>query len=319
MPVPDPTLSETGGSDPTLVGSAADPRLDPFRNLKGRANRADNTFVAESELVLDRLLDSGITVHSILVTPARAQRVADVIAAKLDLLRRGGVEVFVASQSIVDSVVGYPLHRGVVAVADRPALPSIDEALQAAQTVVVLEEVMDPDNVGAIFRHSAGFGVDAIILHGRTGDPLYRKTIRTSMGWSIELPYAHIAASESAAGLLRSKGFATLALTPDRSAESIANVVESTDQSTRIALFLGAEGPGLKASTMSQCDHRVRIPLSNGVDSLNVATAAAIALYALVERQPSRLRQGRGLARGADPQPPTRTSLIVRLDDSCAG
>ena len=87
MPVPDPTLSETGGSDPTLVGSAADPRLDPFRNLKGRANRADNTFVAESELVLDRLLDSGITVRSILVTPARAQRVADVIAAKLDLLR----------------------------------------------------------------------------------------------------------------------------------------------------------------------------------------------------------------------------------------
>jgi tRNA G18 (ribose-2'-O)-methylase SpoU len=313
---------------PILIDSPADARLDPFRNVKGQSIRVDGTFVAESEIVLERLFASSIAVRSILITPARAERLGDTLHAYVQGQANSSVNLYIAGQSVIDAVVGYPLHRGVIAVAERPAPRDVMETLANARTLVVLEDVMDPENVGTVFRHAAGFGVDAVLLHGHTGDPLYRKTIRTSMGWTLGIPYARTSSashstadstngSNSEANLLRPEtsyarltsnihgespaktidiaallsdaGFVTLALTPSRTAELLSDVLATYSESTRIAFLLGAEGPGLQADTLSSVDRRVRIALSDGVDSLNVATSAAIALYALAVAHPGRL------------------------------
>ena len=279
---------------PTPIALASDRRLDAFRNLKGQAGRADGTFVAESEIVLERLFDSGIVIRVALITPARAARLAETLETSVAARTSHPVEVFVAEQRVIDDVVGYPLHRGVIALAERPKLPTVEALLGSSHTVVVLEGVMDPDNVGSVFRHAAGFGVDAVILHGHTGDPLYRKTIRTSMGWTLSVPYARSASEDPGIGaLLARHGFVSFALTPARTAARLADalddVIRTGGPSARIAFLLGAEGPGLSDDLLSSADHRVRIPLADGVDSLNIATAAAIALYALGHAQPSRL------------------------------
>ena len=193
-------------------------------------------------------------------------------------------------RSVIDAVVGYPLHRGVITLSERRPLPSAKELLARSRTVLLLEDVADPENIGSMFRHAAGFGVDAVILHGHCGDPLYRKTIRTSMGWTLTIPYCEIGACDGTIGdLLAEAGFVSLALTPSTEADSVGHVVDSLDQDARIAIVLGAEGPGLKNETMAATTFRARIPMSEGVDSLNVSTSAAIALFALTSAQPSRL------------------------------
>ena len=274
----------------TEITLATDPRLDPFRSLKGKTDRHDNTFVGESEIVLERLFASDIVIRAVLITPARAARLAAFLEGRLSQHPSSDVAVYVAEQKLIDEVVGYPLHRGVITLAERPPLPSVASLLATARTVVVLEGVMDPDNVGSVFRHAAGFGVDAILLRGHTGDPLYRKTIRTSMGWSLNIPFAKSAPEDgSITEQLAAAGFLSLALTPARDAELLSDVLARTDPTTRIAYLLGAEGPGLSDEILGSSLHRVRIPLADGVDSLNIATSAGIALYALAERQPARL------------------------------
>jgi tRNA G18 (ribose-2'-O)-methylase SpoU len=276
---------------PLQVSRADDSRLDPFRNIKGQSVRSDGTFVAESEIVLERLFDSNIVVRSILITPARAERLHEILASALAARPANEISVYVASQDDIDAVVGYPLHRGVIAVAERPRLPNVESILSTSRTIVVLENVMDPENVGSVFRHAAGFGVDGVILLGHTGDPLYRKTIRTSMGWTLSIPYARVSQGDaSLSKRLEAFGFVTLALTPSVHAKSITEIVNALDDQTRVALLLGAEGPGLEASTLAAANYRVRIPMSAGVDSLNVATSAAVALFALTTAQPVRLQ-----------------------------
>lgn len=271
------------------VTTPDDPRLDPFRSVKGKRDRGDAMFVAESEIVLDRLLESTFRIRSVLLTPARATRLRDQIDAA------GGeraevFEVLVAPQAVIDAVVGYPLHRGVITLAERRPLPSATELLARSRTVLVLEDVADPENIGSMFRHAAGFGVDAVILHGHCGDPLYRKTIRTSMGWTLTIPYCQIDDTHGTIGhLLAHAGFVSLALTPSSDALSLPHVIDGLAQDARIAIVLGAEGPGLKDETMAATMFRACIPMSGGVDSLNVSTSAAIALFALTSAQPSRL------------------------------
>ncbi len=271
------------------ITDESDSRLDPFRNLKGQSVRSDGTFVAESELVLERIFQANIGVRAILISPPRAERLQDFIAHNVDRARNE-ISVYVAERDLIDSVVGYPLNRGVIVLADRPVLPSAEDVLVGARTVVALEGVMDPDNVGTMFRHSAGFGVDAVLLHRKTGDPLYRKTIRTSMGWSIEIPYAHTSSGSNLPNVLAEAGFVSLALTPDPTAEVLSDVLGELSDTQLLALMLGAEGPGLEPDTLAAATRRVRIPLSDGVDSLNVSTAGAIALYALSVAHPARLR-----------------------------
>ena len=272
---------------PTTIHSPADARLEPFRNVKGQGPRPDGTFVGESEMVLERMFASSMTVRSILIAPARAERLRDILATYVDR-QPTAVEVLVADRHLIDEVIGYPLHRGVIVVAERPEPVPVAQILSSARTLVVLEGVMDPDNVGTVFRHAAGFGVDAVLLLGATGDPLYRKSIRTSMGWTLSIPYAR-GLRDDVLGQLRDHEFTTLALTPDRSAEVLADTITTIEPTRKLALLLGAEGPGLTDEAMRLADHRVRIPLSEGVDSLNVSTAGAIALYALTVAQPTRL------------------------------
>jgi tRNA G18 (ribose-2'-O)-methylase SpoU len=279
--------------NPIHVDDPNDQRLDPFRSLKGRTDRHDGTFVGESEIVLERLFASKITILAVLITPARAERLAEMLTQNVASHPSPDIRVFIAEQKVIDQVVGYPLHRGVISLAVRPPLPTVAELLAAetTRTVVVLEGVMDPDNVGSVFRHAAGFGVDAVLLHGHTGDPLYRKTIRTSMGWALNIPFTRTRPEEgSLTKQLADAGFVSLALTPARDAEVLTEVLAKTNETTRLAYLLGAEGPGLTDEVMRDSHHRVRIPLAAGVDSLNIATSAAIALYALINAQPARLR-----------------------------
>ncbi len=271
------------------ITSPDDPRLDPFRSIKGKSDRGDGMFVAESEIVLDRLLESSFRIQSVLVTPARANRLHEKLSDASGE-RTDAFEDLVAPQTVIDDVVGYPLHRGVITLAERHPLPSATELLARSRTVLVLEDVADPENIGSMFRHAAGFGVDAVILHGHCGDPLYRKTIRTSMGWTLCIPYCRITDTDGTIGdVLAAAGFVSLALTPSRGALSMGQAIDGVDDEARIAIVVGAEGPGLKNETMAATTFRARIPICDGVDSLNVSTSAAIALFALTSAQPSRL------------------------------
>jgi tRNA G18 (ribose-2'-O)-methylase SpoU len=277
--------------EPSIVTSIDDPRLQPFRALKGMGVRPDGTFVAESELVLDRLLESKYPVRSILITPARAARLEAQIAMA-NAQRDIRFEVLVAEREIIDAVVGYPLHRGVITLAERRSLPPVVDVLAKARTVIVMEDIADPDNIGAIFRHAAGFGVDAVILTGHTADPLYRRTIRVAMGWTLAIPYCRTAPEDGPiTDLLDAAGFTSFALTPEASAPTLAEALATLREASKVALLVGAEGPGLKPETMNEVTSKARIPMAVGVDSFNVATSSAIALFALTSAQPSRLNR----------------------------
>lgn len=254
------------------VDDPSDPRLDAYRDLKDVAQRVSGSFIAESELVIERLIEHRYPVRSLLLTPQRARRLEE---------RLAGVEstAFVAPQAVVDEVVGFSLHRGALALAERLALPDPTALLAGCRRVVVLEDVVDPDNVGAIFRHAAAFEADAVLLSTHCGDPLYRKAVRTSMGWVLRVPYARVPNGQDLVAELHRAGFRTVALTPRATASPLPGL--GSQLGDRFALLLGAESTGLTDATIDAATHRVRIPTSPHVDSLNVASAAAIAMYEL--------------------------------------
>ncbi len=264
------------------IDDPSDARLDAYRNLKDVASRVTGTFIAESELVVRRIVNATYEFRSILITEHRYERLA--VA-----LREGRVRapILVAPPHVITEVVGFPLHRGVLALVSRPALPSLQQILNLdPKLLVVLEDVVDPDNVGSVFRHAAGFGADAIVLTQHAGDPLYRKSVRTSMGWVLDVPYTRVGPHENTMEMLHDWGFVTLALTPDRNVASITEVVASIAPNHAIALVVGAEAPGLRRETIQASNHKARIPMTGHVDSLNVATAAAIALYEVRRLRP---------------------------------
>jgi tRNA G18 (ribose-2'-O)-methylase SpoU len=263
-----------GSASASVITDQADRRLDDYRELKDATRKREGTFIAESELVIRRLFDSRFTTLSVLVTPQRFTRLAGDIPAS--------VEVLVAGEDIINSVVGFPLHRGAVALGHRDAsVASLEELVERSHTVVVLEDVVDPDNIGAVFRHSAAFGVDAVVLSPHAGDPLYRKAIRASMGWCLHVPWIRLAEHDwpSALDTLRSHHWDVLGLTPHSEAPTLPQVL--TPRPNRVALLLGTEHVGLSERALAAVSKPVRIPMAPGVDSLNVATTAAIALYEL--------------------------------------
>lgn len=257
------------------ITTVDDPRIADFVGIKDVARRRAGTFLAESELVIDRLLESPYPIRSVLLAPNRLRRLEDRLAARID-----SAPVFVAEQEILDEIVGFPLHRGGIAIAERLPLPDPAMLLARARRVVVLEDVVDPDNVGSVFRHAAAFGADCVLLSANAGDPLYRKAVRTSMGWVLTTPYARAATRDDLLPLLHGAGLTTLAMTPAADAEDLRAGAPSL-QDTRIAVLLGAEAPGLSEAALTGAHRRVRIGISERVDSLNVATAAAIAMYEL--------------------------------------
>jgi len=224
--------------------------------------------VVEGHLAIRRLLATDLTVRFALVSPRGLRLLADDLAA-------AGVPALVAEADVLEGIVGFDLHRGSLAVAVRP--PAVDprQILVGASVVCVLEGVNDHENLGAVIRSAVALGVGGLLLSPDCADPLYRRSIRVSMGWALALPTARLAPWPGALTALGADGWATVALTPDPGAAPLAEVVATAPE--RVAVVLGAEGPGLSADALAAATHRARIPMAGGVDSLNVAHAAAIA------------------------------------------
>ncbi len=270
-----------------IITDPHDERLGDFRHLNDPAARRDieeagqGFFMVEGLLALDQLLASNHRVRSLLVTPNRLTR----LSHQIESLHASGAEVLVADRSVLREAAGFDVHRGVLASADRPMHQPVDTLLSGAQRVVVLEGVNDHENLGSIFRNCAALGIEAVILDSTTADPLYRRCIRVSLGWAMRVPYARYESTETGMASLRANGFRMVALTPGTDALDVDEAAERGLLDDRVALYLGAEGPGLHASTIEGCDAKVRIPMHPGVDSLNVATSlAVVATFAAARR-----------------------------------
>ena len=260
------------------VADLDDPRLADYAHLRAPSRRMAlererGIFTVEGRLSIEALLASRYRVRSLFVAEEHVQRVATLVHTD--------APIFTMPARAMEAVTGVHFHRGVLAVAERPALPPVADLVADASRVLVLEAVNDHENIGALFRNAAAFGVDGVILDPTTTDPLYRRSTRVSLGHVLRVPFARMADGgwDAAMHDLRAAGFTTLALTPAVDAEPLGPVV--AERPTKVALLVGAEGPGLTPDALASADRRVRIPMALGVDSVNVATAAAIALSAL--------------------------------------
>lgn len=245
---------------------------DPdLRRRREQAGDADGAFfIAEGVGVVRQLLRSRYRVRSLLLTPQRLP------ALEADI-QGVDVPVYVAPQEVVNLVSGFPLHRGAIASAHRDPPPDAGAVADAAQMLVVTEGINDHENLGALFRNAAAFGAGGVLLDPTSADPLYRRSVRVSMGQVLHVPFAMASPWPGALADLRRRGFEVLALTPAADAVDLQHIEPRPHQ----ALLVGAEGPGLSEAALAASDRRVRIPMAQAVDSLNVATAAAIALHHL--------------------------------------
>lgn len=283
------------------VDDPDDPRLDYYRDLNDPAGQfrpisEQSVFVVEGRLAVDRLLSSDYTVRSLLVDDHQVTAVGDLVAAT----RARGAPVFVGSRTLVATTVGFALHRGVVAVATRPPPVDADHLLvdaagasgpeRAPRLIAVLEGLNDHENIGALFRNAAAFGAAGVLLDPTCADPLYRRSIRVSVGHVLHVPFARLAPWPTALDRVREAGFLIAALAPRSDPGSRASAVglselkawmSGAEHSVGVALLLGAEGSGLTSAALATADMMVTIPIADGVDSLNVATAAAVALHTL--------------------------------------
>jgi tRNA G18 (ribose-2'-O)-methylase SpoU len=259
-------------SPPIAVTAPDDARLADYRALKERQlNEEGGRFVAEGERVVRRLLASDLGVCSVVVTEPRLRAMADALAARGD-----DVPVYVVTPAVLDTIVGFHVHRGCLAIGERP---TVTELPAGAKRVVVLEDLVDVDNLGALARNAAAFGVDALVLSPRCADPFYRKAIRVSLGGIFALPVVRLPRWPEGLDELRARGFSLVAGVVAEDAIPLPRFAAPE----RWALLLGSEGPGLSPGAVARCDHRVTIPMSAspGADSLNVATAGAVLLYGL--------------------------------------
>ncbi|MCP2259536.1 tRNA G18 (ribose-2'-O)-methylase SpoU [Streptoalloteichus tenebrarius] len=260
------------------ISDPADERLADFRDLSRADRRPDRPggrglVIAEGVVVVRRLVASPYPVRALL----GVRRRMDALAEDLDQL---DVPAYVTSAEVMAEVVGFHLNRGVLASADRAPQPTVEELTdpaRGARCLAVLEGVGDHENLGAMFRNAAALGVDGVLLGAGCADPLYRRSVRVSMGHVLRVPFAALEPWPRGLSLLRDKGFRVVALTPR--ADSVPLRDAGLDRG-RVALLLGSEGPGLTEEAIAAADSAVRIPMASGVDSLNVATAAAIAFHA---------------------------------------
>jgi tRNA G18 (ribose-2'-O)-methylase SpoU len=284
--------------DPIQILDPADPRVHDYTRLTDVALRrtrepAEGVYLAESDKVIRRALSAGHRPRSYLMAPRWLADLADLV----DAAARDGVPVYVGEPAMLQRLTGFHLHRGAIAAMHRPALPDVAEVLAGAHRVAVFEDVVDHTNVGAMFRSAAGLGVDAVLVTPQCADPLYRRSVRVSMGTVFQVPWTRIDPWPDGLELLRDSGFtvAALALTDEavpladfaRSQVAAADFTRSSGggrQPPRVALVLGSEGHGLDPGTIARADLAVRIPMAGGVDSLNVAAASAVAFWALREQ-----------------------------------
>ncbi len=264
----------------THITDEADPRVEPFRairerDLVGRQGR----FIAEGRLVVRTLLASSrARAITILVSPKALDSIADALEATAQ-----EPEVLVAPTEVMSAIAGFDIHRGCLALGERPDPPTAGELAEAPSPslVVACEDLSNHDNMGGVFRSAAAFGASGVLLSPRCCDPLYRKAIRVSMGTALELPFARSMSWSQDLALFREREYRVLALALTEDALTIAEAAGG--ETSRVALVVGAEGPGLARSTIAACDAAVRIPITRGVDSLNAAVATSIALQRLSE------------------------------------
>ena len=256
------------------VGDPADPRLADFRDLRDVQLRTHleaehGLFLAEGEKVVRRAVEAGFTPRSFLMAPRWLDGLADVVGPS-------DAPCYVVTEALAEQVTGFHVHRGALASLARLPLPGIDEVLADARHVLVLEDVVDHTNVGAIFLCGAAFGFDAVLLAPRCADPLYRRSIKVAMGAVFTTPWTRLPDWHDALPDLSARGFTTVALTLAADAVPVEHAVAGAD---RVALVLGTEGHGLSSRWENSADRRAVIPMREGIDSLNVAAAAAVACY----------------------------------------
>jgi tRNA G18 (ribose-2'-O)-methylase SpoU len=255
-----------------------DPRLADYAGVREPARlRHRGLLIVEGRLVVRRLVDAGrITVRSLLLNDAALNAFGDVLERI-----RPGLDVYAASAEVITTATGFNMHRGCLALAERPAEVSMESVLSTAPLVVVLERVADPDNVGSVFRSAEAFGVDAVLLSPGCADPFYRKAIRTSSGAALVVSNAVASPWPDALDQLRARGFVIAATTPDVGAVDIGTFVATPAARGRVAVLFGTEGQGVTAEALARADIRLRIPMTGALDSLNNATAAGIVLHRL--------------------------------------
>ena len=256
--------------------SAADPRVADYTSLTDTALRRrrepmEGMYIAESSKVLRRALDAGHRPRSFFL----AEKWIDDLQDVLD--RYPEVPAYVGTAAILEEITGFHLHRGALAAMERPAPLELNTLLASARRVAVLENIVDHTNIGAIFRSAAALGVDAVLVSPRCADPLYRRAIRVSMGTVFQVPWVRLEEWPQQLQTLRDAGFVTAALALAEDSLTLDELSARADE--RLALVLGTEGDGLAAGTLSAVDLTVRIPMSGGVDSLNVAAASAVAFW----------------------------------------
>lgn len=261
------------------ITDPADPRLGDYRELtdvalRTRVEPAGGLYIAEGELVLRRAVAARHRIRSVLAEDRRAAELAAMVGPE--------VPVYAGSRAVLAEVSGFDVHRGLLAAVQRPAEPAVGALLAAGCRVVVLEDLTNPTNVGAVLRCAAALGMDAALLSPRCADPWYRRSVRVSMGAVFALPHARLADWPGGLAPLRAAGFQLLGLSPDPAGTALDRL--RAPAGTRIAVLLGTEGSGLSEPALGGCDRLVRIPMARGVDSLNVAAAAAVACYALGRR-----------------------------------
>jgi len=259
------------------IADLGDPRLADFAHrtdvaLKNGSRTEHGLYIAESALVLERALRAGHSPRSVLALGGTVDEAVALVGPD--------VPVFSGPGELLAELTGYILHRGLIASMHRPPLPAVDELIADAKRIVVLENVSDPTNVGAIFRSVAAIGADAVLVTPRCSDPFYRRAIRVSMGTVLQVPWTRVGDWTETRELLVASGFhiAALALTPD--AVSLKDFAATAPE--LVALVLGAEGDGLTPEAIAAADTVVQIPMAHGIDSLNVAATAAVAMFALV-------------------------------------
>lgn len=267
------------GASVVRIDDATDQRVGEYTRLTDVALRrvlepAEGLYIAESSTVIRRALRAGHRPRSFLMAEKWLADSGDLLEAA----RAFGVPVFVAAEDVLRRLTGFHLHRGALAAMHRPTLPDAADLVRDARRAVVLEDVVDHTNVGAVFRAAAAMGVDAVLVTPRCADPLYRRSVRVSMGTVFQVPWARITPWPGALDRLRDSGFtvAALALTDD--AVDLDEFARRLPD--RLVLMLGTEGDGLSRRSVAAADVAVRIPMAGGVDSLNVASAAAVAFWA---------------------------------------
>jgi tRNA G18 (ribose-2'-O)-methylase SpoU len=277
------------GTGVVRVEDPSDPRLADYVGLSDMQRRRaieapgrlapHGILIAEGALAVRRLTTSRFPLRSLLLAERRLVELRELVATA----GGAGAPVFVADRKVLEAITGFDVHRGVLASASRLGRVSVAALASSCERLLVAEGVTDNENVGALFRNAAAFSVEGVLLDGTCADPLYRRSIRVSVGHALHVPYTRAGEWPGALDELRQMGFTVVALTPDAQAAPIGEL--PLPSAGRVALLVGTEGPGLTEQALARADFACRIPLAPGVDSLNVATAAAIACYELERRR----------------------------------